>query len=311
MSQTEVVLQHLFRRGVADPKRYQDEPSYKASTNSLAEKISLQHGADYSRVIDLLILESQSLNPKGQAFALSEAIDKIDRLTSFWNWNSMAEVDRELARLHMSTAGPIAVAIRAAKAFTADKTWAFASLYVALPALLTPLASWILALYSNLMRGNNPGIVNNTAFEGLIQGAISASLAFPLWLTNKLIKTRRKPLINPRLFSFLMLLGLFLALEYLWFFYYFSADSALPIGDFLTQVGNAAKSRWFYPLPFVVITINLLMFAKFTYISVDLADAMHGDIDLVGQFGFIVVGLVSIAVSALLRLLLWFLGGIF
>jgi hypothetical protein len=203
------------------------------------------------------------------------------------------------------------MAIRAARASTADKTWAFVSLYVLLSVLLTPLASWILALYSNLMRGNNPGIINNPSFEDLVQGAISAALVFPLWLANRLIKTQRKPLLNPRLFPFLILLGLILTLEYLWFFSYFSSSRALPISAFLAQVGEVARSRWLYPLPFVVITVDLLMFARFSYISVDLADAVHGDIDFVGQFGFIVVALATLGVSALLRLLLWLLGGIF
>ncbi|HVF60266.1 MAG TPA: hypothetical protein VNJ70_10690 [Thermoanaerobaculia bacterium] len=194
----------------------------------------------------------------------------------------MAEVDRGLAKLHMGAAGPLAIAIRAARASTADKTWAFASLYVLLPALLIPLASWVLALSSNLMRGNSPGLINNPSFVDLVQGAISAALAFPLWLTNRLIKTRRKPVLNPRLFPFLILLGLVFALEYFWFFYYFSG-SALSIGTFLAQVGHAARSRWLYPLPFVVITMNLLIFARFTYISDELADAVHGDLELVGH----------------------------
>jgi len=223
----------------------------------------------------------------------------------------MDEVDRELSRLHMSATGPTAMAIRAARASTTDKTWVFISLYVLLSVLLTPIASWILALYSSLMRGNNPGIINNPSFEDLVQGAISAALVFPLWLTNKVVKTRRKPLLNPRLFPFLILLGLVLAFEYLWFFHYFFSGSAPPIGDFVAQVGDAARSRWLYPLPFVVITVNLLMFARFSYISDDLADAVHGDLELVGQFGFIVVALASLVVSALLRSLLWLLGGIF
>jgi len=210
----------------------------------------------------------------------------------------------------MGAAGPLATAIRKARTYTANRTWAFVSLYVLLPALLIPLASWILALYSSLMRGNNPGIINNPSFEDLIQGAISAALAFPLWLTNKLIKTRRKPILNPHLFPFLILLGIVFALEYLWFFYYFSG-SVLSIGAFLAQVGLAARSRWLYPLPFVVITMNLLIFARFSYISSELADAVHGDLELVSDFGFIAVAVVALVISALLRLLLWLLGVIF
>lgn len=220
----------------------------------------------------------------------------------------MAELDRELTRLHMSAAGRVGIGIHAARASTADKTLALASLYVLLSVLLTPLASWLLALYSDLMRGK---MANNPAFEDLAQGAISFALVLPLWLANKLIKTQRKPLLNPRLFPFLILLGLGLALEYLWFFAYFSTDRAVPLSAFLAQVGNAARSRWLYPWPFVVITINLLMAARFTYISEELADVVHGDGDFVGNFGVIVVALVSLVVSAVLRVLLWLLGVIF
>lgn len=247
----------------------------------------------------------------GRAPALRDAITKIDRISGFWNWHSMAELDRELTRLHESAAGPVGIAIHAARASTADKTWALASLYVLLSVLLTPLASWLLALYSDLMRGNNLRVTNNPAFVDIAQGAISFALVLPLWLANKLIKTRRKPLLNPRLFPLLILLGLVLALEYLWFFAYFYTERALPISAFLAQVGNLAGSRWLYPWPFVVITINLLMAARFTYISDDLADAVHGDGDFVGTFGVIVVAMVSLAVSAVLRVLLWLLGVIF
>lgn len=66
------VLQHLGRRGVVDPKRYQDEAAYRTSMDELAAMIPLRFGAEHGKVIDLLALESQPSAPKGQAFTLSE-----------------------------------------------------------------------------------------------------------------------------------------------------------------------------------------------------------------------------------------------
>lgn len=309
-SSKDEIFESLKKRQAIDARKYADDPAYKEKIDALVLKIKESSETKRAQVLNFIDLETKSRSPKGSALELHEVVSRIDWLADQWNWSELAGLDQRLERLRRSTQPPFSSLVRATRNFTIDKSWQFFLSYTFLSILLAPLASYLLSLFVRLAQQNNSGLSNSTDYNDIVTGVVSAALALPLFATNKFIKTRRRPALNPKLAPLLITSAITVAFVYLYSYVHFITSGGVSVPEFLQVCKHAAATRWLFPLPIVVIVLNFIIYARFVYISQDVADFFN-DPDTGGYIKFAATAAIAIAVSAIIRLVIKLIAFVF
>lgn len=187
---------------------------------------------------------------------------------------------------------------------TNGKSFGLIVLYTLLSAALTPFASFFLSVAIFLIRGTGINLENNPDLEDCIRGIVSAALALPLWLSNRLVKPRRTLVLNLYWIPYITILGIFLFVEYMGFFMYFTdsfTHRQFDIYVFLNSIFSDLKTQWLYAIPLVVIWLNLFQYSGYITLSkesYELWEAMPDEIK------FVVYAILSIVLAIVIKFII-------
>ena len=182
-----------------------------------------------------------------------------------------------------------------------DKSWVYLFLYTIMLLTLTPFASYLAGLFSAGIR-SNPNLSQSDEFMDAVKGVVSAALYLPLFLANKIAKSDDDdyPFVRNVFLPLLLVLSLAITIEYLCALDFFLYPGAFSRNDFLRRAHLAARTQWLYPLPFVVISLNLLIAARFIRLSSEDAEFFNDEFG--SYLKFAATAIAAIIISAILRL---------
>ena len=231
--------------------------------------------------------------------ALSDAAMALNRLTGQKNWREVDEIDEKLRDLSTLAPTPVANLIGGLRTITIDKSFRFILSYAAFLLLLTPFASYLLVVFLRIGSLGNPNLFQSEEFKDLVRGVVSAALYLPLFLVNRLNKTHRCPTVRPGLLPVLIGLALIATFEYLCGTFYFLSPDDFSVTAFWEHMYLSARTRWLYPLPFVVIGINLMTAARFIRLSKETSELLDNELGVYLRFA--VIAIIAIGISAFIR----------
>jgi len=231
---------------------------------------------------------------------LQDTIVHLDRVTGTNNWREVAKIDRRLTQLCRQVPSNVAAIIRNLRQFTSDKSLRALLSYALFLLILTPVASYLLILLFRIGSQTNPDQFDSPAFNDAVKGAVSFALYLPLLLANKINKSFRCPVVRPTFLPVLLLLAFVATIEYLAANFYFLNPDGFSLAAFWDHARTSASTRWLYPLPLVVIVMNVLTAARFVRYSEEAAEFLGSELG--GYAKFLITAIGAIAISAIIRL---------
>ena len=164
------VVEYLCKRGIVDKQKYSTDQKYRESSETLAARIIARSGLKYERLIDMIILESKSRAPEGISFDLYSILEAIDENSDKWNWREIHRLDKELGGKEHQVEGPLRMVIRSTRKMTTDRGLTLLGFYAVLSILMTPVASYLLAILTQFADKNGTAFSLNSDFGDIVKG---------------------------------------------------------------------------------------------------------------------------------------------